>query len=468
MNSDKNLHIAVIGSGGAAMAAALKAAERGARITLIERGIIGGTCVNTGCVPSKIMSRAAHIAHLRTESPFDGGVSAQIPKVDRANLLQQQQTRVEELRDAKYEGILRDQTAITVLNGEARFVDANNLVVQLNEGGEQNVHFDRAFIGTGARPAEPSIPGLAETPYLTSTSALALITVPERLIVIGAGFVALELAQAFARLDSKVTVLARSHLLSGEEPAVGEAIEAAFRREGIEGLKQTQASRVDYTDNEFVIETNAGTLRADQLLVATGRIPNTENLNLAGIGVETSRGAIQVDGQLQTTVPGVYAAGDCTDQPQFVYVAAAGGSRAAVNMTGGEATLDLSAMPGVMFTDPQVATVGLTEAEALKQGYNVDTRLLDLENVPRALVNFDTHGFIKMVAERDSGRLLGVQAVAGEAGELIQTAVIALRSRMTVQDIGDELFPYLTMVEGLKLCAQTFTKDVKQLSCCAG
>ena len=468
MNSDKNLHIAVIGSGGAAMAAALKAAERGARITLIERGIIGGTCVNTGCVPSKIMSRAAHIAHLRTESPFDGGVSAQIPKVDRAKLLQQQQTRVEELRDAKYEGILRDQTAITVLNGEARFVDANNLVVQLNEGGEQNVHFDRAFIGTGARPAEPSIPGLAETPYLTSTSALALITVPERLIVIGAGFVALELAQAFARLDSKVTVLARSRLLSGEEPAIGEAIEAAFRREGIEVLKQTQASRVDYTDNEFVIETNAGTLRTDQLLVATGRIPNTENLNLAGIGVETSRGAIQVDGQLQTTVPGVYAAGDCTDQPQFVYVAAAGGSRAAVNMTGGEATLDLSAMPGVMFTDPQVATVGLTEAEALKQGYNVDTRLLDLENVPRALVNFDTHGFIKMVAERDSGRLLGVQAVAGGAGELIQTAVIALRSRMTVQDIGDELFPYLTMVEGLKLCAQTFTKDVKQLSCCAG
>ena len=468
MNSDKNLHIAVIGSGGAAMAAALKAAERGARITLIERGIIGGTCVNTGCVPSKIMSRAAHIAHLRTESPFDGGVSAQIPKVDRAKLLQQQQTRVEELRDAKYEGILRDQTAITVLNGEARFVDGNNLVVQLNEGGEQNVHFDRAFIGTGARPAEPSIPGLAETPYLTSTSALALITVPERLIVIGAGFVALELAQAFARLDSKVTVLARSRLLSGEEPAIGEAIEAAFRREGIEVLKQTQASRVDYTDNEFVIETNAGTLRADQLLVATGRIPNTENLNLAGIGVETSRGAIQVDGQLQTTVPGVYAAGDCTDQPQFVYVAAAGGSRAAVNMTGGEATLDLSAMPGVMFTDPQVATVGLTEAEALKQGYNVDTRLLDLENVPRALVNFDTHGFIKMVAERDSGRLLGVQAVAVEAGELIQTAVIALRSRMTVQDIGDELFPYLTMVEGLKLCAQTFTKDVKQLSCCAG
>ena len=233
-------------------------------------------------------------------------------------------------------------------------------------------------------------------------------------------------------------------------------------------LKKTTASRVDYTSHEFVLETNAGTLRADQLLVATGRTPNTEALNLDNIGVETAHGAILVDEHLQTTVPSIYAAGDCTDQPEFVYVAAAAGSRAAVNMTGGKSILDLSAMPGVMFTDPQVATVGLTEAEALKQGFSVDTRVLDLEHVPRALVNFDTGGFIKMVAERDSGRLLGVQAVAGEAGELIQTAVMALRSRMTVQEIGDELFPYLTMVEGLKLCAQTFTKDVTQLSCCAG
>jgi|TARA_R110000850_G_scaffold193670_1_gene320379 mercuric reductase len=469
MSDDDNLHIAVIGSGGAAMAAALKAAERGARITLIERGTIGGTCVNTGCVPSKIMIRAAHIAHLRKQSPFDDGVSAQqVTKVDRVKLVHQQQARVEELRNSKYESILRDHSAITALTGEARFVDGHNLVVRLNDGGEQPVHFDRAFIGTGARPSEPPIPGLADTPYLTSTSALVLDTVPERLIVIGAGFIALELAQAFARLGSGVTVLARSRLLSSEDPAIGEVMEAAFRREGIKVLRQTQASRVDYSDKEFIVDTNAGTMRADQLLVATGRTPNTEALNLAGIGVETSRGAIQVDEHLQTTVPGVYAAGDCTDQPQFVYVAAAGGSRAAVDMTGGEATLELSAMPGVMFTDPQVATVGLAEAEALKQGFSVDTRLLDLENVPRALVNFDTHGFIKMVAERDSGRLLGVQAVTAEAGELIQTAVMALRAGMTVEEIGNELFPYLTMVEGLKLCAQTFTKDVKQLSCCAG
>ena len=468
MKGPENPHVAVIGSGGAAMAAALKAAERGARITLIERGTIGGTCVNTGCVPSKIMIRAAHIAHLRKESPFDKGISAQTPVVDRAQLLQQQQARVEELRDAKYESILRDHPAITVLSGEARFVDANNLIVQLSEGGEQTVPFDRAFIGTGARPAVPPIPGLADTPYLTSAGALALDTLPARLIVIGAGFVALELAQAFARLGSQVTVLARGDLLSRDDPAIREAMEAAFRREGIEVLKRAQARRVDHADSQFIVDTSAGTLRADQLLVATGRTPNTEALNLKGIGVETAQGAIRVDERLQTTAPGIYAAGDCTDQPQFVYVAAAGGSRAAVNMTGGEATLDLGAMPAVMFTDPQVATAGLTEAEALEQGFSVDSRVLELENVPRALVNFDTHGFIKMVADRDSGRLLGVQAVAGEAGELIQTAVLALRSGMTVQDIGNELFPYLTLVEGLKLCAQTFTRDVKQLSCCAG
>jgi mercuric reductase len=467
-NANSPLHIAVIGSGGAAMAAALQAAERGAHITLIERGTIGGTCVNIGCVPSKIMIRAAHIAHLRRESPFDDGVSAQPPKVDRAKLLAQQQARVEELRDAKYESILRDNPAVTVLNGEARFIDNHRLVVTLNEGGEQTVRFDRAFIGTGARPIELALPGLTKTPYLTSTSALTLDSIPDRLIVIGAGFVALELAQAFARLGSQVTVLARSRLLSSEDPAIGEVIEAAFMREGIKVLRDTLVSRVDFTVNEFLIDTNAGTLRSDQLLVATGRTPNTESLNLEGIGVKTTCGKVQVDEYLQTTVSGIYAAGDCTDHPQFVYVAAAGGNRAAVNMTGGETRLDLRAMPAVLFTDPQVATVGLTEEEAIKRGFSVDTRVLDLENVPRAMVNFDTHGFIKMVADHDSGRLLGVQAVAKEAGELIQTAVMALRARMTVNDIGNEMFPYLTMVEGLKLCAQTFTKDVKQLSCCAG
>lgn len=463
------LHIAVIGSGGAAMAAALKAAEQGARVTLIERGTIGGTCVNIGCVPSKIMIRAAHIAHLRRESPFDGGVATTVPAIDRSKLLAQQQARVEELRHAKYEGILDDNPAITVLHGEARFKDGHTLTVRLAEGGERAVVFDRCLVATGASPAVPPIPGLKDTPYWTSTEALVSDSIPERLAVIGSSVVALELAQAFARLGSQVTILARNTLFFREDPAIGEAVTAAFRAEGIEVLEHTQASQVAYADEEFVLTTDQGEIRADKLLIATGRTPNTRTLNLEMAGVELNpQGAIAIDSAMRTSSPDIYAAGDCTDQPQFVYVAAAAGTRAAINMTGGEAALDLTAMPAVVFTDPQVATVGYSEAEAHSVGIETDSRTLTLDNVPRALANFDTHGFIKLVIEADSGRLIGVQAVAPQAGELIQTAVLAIRKRMTVQELADQLFPYLTMVEGLKLAAQTFSKDVTQLSCCAG
>ncbi|EPL9756742.1 TPA: mercury(II) reductase [Pseudomonas aeruginosa] len=463
------LHIAVIGSGGAAMAAALKAVEQGARVTLIERGTLGGTCVNVGCVPSKIMIRAAHIAHLRRESPFDGGIAAAPPAILRERLLAQQQARVDELRHAKYENILDGNTAITMLRGEARFRDGHHLTVRLTDGGEREVAFDRCLIATGASAAVPPIPGLKDTPYWTSTEALESDTIPQRLAVIGSSVVAVELAQAFARLGSRVTILARSTLFFREDPAIGEAVTAAFRAEGIEVQEHTQASHVAYAAGEFVLTTGHGIVAADKLLVATGRTPNTRGLNLEAAGVTiNAQGAIVIDKGMRTSNPHIYAAGDCTDQPQFVYVAAAAGTRAAINMTGGDAALDLSAMPAVVFTDPQVATVGYSEAKAHHDGIETDSRTLTLDNVPRALANFDTRGFIKLVIEEGSGRLIGVQAVAPEAGELIQTAVLAIRNRMTVQELADQLFPYLTMVEGLKLAAQTLNKDVKQLSCCAG
>lgn len=463
------LQVAVIGSGGAAMAAALRAVENGARVTLIERGTIGGTCVNVGCVPSKIMIRAAHVAHMRRESPFDAGLSTAAPTVLRDRLLAQQQARVDELRHGKYENILSGTPAISVVHGAARFKDSHTLMVALREGGEQEVSFERCLVATGASAAVPPIPGLKETPYWRSTEALASEAIPQRLAVIGASVVAVELAQAFARLGSQVTILARSRLFSQDDPAIGKAVTAAFRDEGIAVLEQTEASQVAYANGEFALTTNHGVLRAERLFVATGRSPNTGGLDLEAAGVKIgARGAIVIDHSMRTNVAGIYAAGDCTNQPQFVYVAAAAGTRAAVNMTGGEAELDLTAMPAVVFTDPQVATVGYTEAEAHKAGIETDSRTLTLDNVPRALVNFDTRGFIKLVAEVGTGRILGVQAVAAEAGELIQAAALAIRGHMTVQDLADQLFPYLTMVEGLKLAAQTFTKDVTQLSCCAG
>jgi len=468
--SHPNLHIAIIGSGGAAMACALKVVERGARVTLIERGTIGGTCVNIGCVPSKIFIRAAHIAHLRSESPFDDSISATTtPAIDRSRLLVQQQARVDELRHAKYEGILESTPAITVLHGEARFKNGHTLLVYLNNGSEREVSFDRCLIATGARAAIPPTPGLKDTPYWTSTEALASDTIPPRLAVIGSSVVALELAQAFARLGSQVTILARHTLFFREDAAIGVAVTEAFRAEGITVLTDTQASEVRYVNGEFVLTLPSGELRAERLLVATGRSANTRGLNLEAAGVTvTPQGNIVIDDHQRTRAPDIYAAGDCTDQPQFIYVAAAAGTRAAINMTGGDATLNLAAMPAVVFTDPQVATVGMSEAEAHLNGIETVSRTLSLDNVPRALANFDTRGFIKIVAEAGSLRLLGVQAVTPEAGEIIQTAAIAIRAGMTVQDLADQLFPYLTMVEGLKLCAQTFTKDVKQLSCCAG
>ena len=465
----QTLHVAIIGSGGAAMAAALKAVENGARVTLIERGTIGGTCVNVGCVPSKIMIRAAHVAHLRRKSPFDAGVSAAAPTVLRDRLLSQQQTRVDELRHYKYEDILAGTPAITVVHGTARFKDSRTLMVALRDGGELEVAFDRCMVATGASAAEPSIAGLKEAPYWTSTEALASESIPKRLAVIGSSVVAAELAQAFARFGSQVTILARIKLFFRDDPAIGVAVTAAFRDEGIQVLEQTHVSQVRHVDGEFVIATNLGELRADQLLVATGRTPNTGSLNLQAAGMKLGEhGAILIDDHMRTSAQNIYAAGDCTDQPQFVYVAAAAGTRAAINMTGGDAHIDLTVMPAVVFTDPQVATVGYTEAEAQEAGIETDSRTLTLDNVPRALVNFDTRGFIKLVAEAGTGRLLGVQAVTAEAGEIIQTAAIAIRSCMTVHDLANQLFPYLTMVEGLKLAAQTFTKDVKQLSCCAG
>lgn len=464
------LRVAIIGSGGAAFAAAIRAADEGAQVTMIERGTTGGTCVNVGCVPSKIMIRGAHIARLRQESPFDAGIpAASAVTINRKALLEQQQRRVDELREAKYEGIVATNPNISLIKGTANFVDARTLHVARDDESEHKLPFDRAFIATGASPSIPPIPGLADTPYWTSTEALAADAIPPRLTVIGSSAVALELAQAYARLGSRVTILARNTLLLREDPAIGAAIAEVFAAEGIRVLEQTQAQRAAFADGEFVLLTRHGEIRGEKLLVATGRTPSSAALNLGAAGVAVDEhSAIVVDEHLRTSAPNIYAGGDCTDQPQFVYVAAAAGTRAAINMMGGHATLDLATMPAVVFTEPQIATVGLSESQAQRKGFATESRTLGLEHVPRALVNFETRGFIKLVAEAGSGRLLGAQIVAPEASEAVQAAALAIRNKMTVGDLADQLFPYLTMVEGLKLCAQTFVKDIKQLSCCAG
>lgn len=468
-SESKPLQVAVIGSGAAAFAAAIRLRDEGAEVTIVERGMTGGTCVNIGCVPSKILISAAQVAHVRTSSPFDGGISASQPRVNLALLHAQQQSRVDELRKAKYESIVEGSANIRLIHGAARFTSDHTLQVKDATGLERSLNFDRALIATGASPAIPAIAGLAGTPYWTSTDALASEELPEDLIVYGSSYVALELAQAFLRIGSRVTLIARSRILSRYDSEIGKAIQEAFIDEGMRILTNQQIQHVDHDGRAFTVDTGEERIRGDRLLLATGRRPNTDGLSLESAGVVTDEhGAIPVDEYMRTSNPCIYAAGDCTTNPEYVYVAAAAGTRAAGNMLGGKEPLDLSVVPGVVFTDPQIATVGMEESAARQGGLRVDTRILTLDNVPRALANFDTRGFIKLVADAESGRLLGVQAVASQAGELIQTAALAIHAQMTVHDLARQLFPYLTMVEGLKLAAQTFTRDVKQLSCCAG
>lgn len=463
------LRIAILGSGSGAFAAAIRAAETGARVTMIERGaVIGGTCVNVGCVPSKITLRAAEVRHMRGHHPFDGIVRSVEP-LRRAALLEQVRARVGELRQHKYEDVLGGNPRITLVRGEARFEDAYTLVVTDAKGEKHTLKPERILVAVGASPAIPPVPGLKETPYWTSTEALFAETLPAHLAVIGSSFVALELAQAYRRLGAEVTILARSRLLSRDDAELGAGLQQAFEAEGVRVLTETEARRVVHDGSHFHLDIGGESIQADALLVATGRRPNTGALALERAGVEVdANGAIIVNERLRTSAPNIYAVGDCSTMPQLVYVAAAAGTRAAVNMTGGEAELDLSIVPAVVFTDPQVATVGLDEGEARIRGIETVSRRLELENVPRALANFDTRGFVKLVAEADSHRLIGAQVLAHNGGEIIQTAALAIRYRMTVEALGEMLFPYLTMAEGLKLAAQTFTKDVTQLSCCAG
>jgi mercuric reductase len=469
MPESRPLHIAIIGSGSGAFAAATRAVESGARVTLIEESeTLGGTCVNTGCVPSKIALRAAQLAQQQRAHPFDG-LAKHEAVIDRERIRAQQAARVAELRQVKYQAVLDGNASITLRRGRASFQEARSLRIDKPDGTAESLCADRVLIATGARAAIPAIPGLAETPFWTSEEAVFAGQTPAHLLIVGAGFVALEQAQAFARLGSRVTVLARGAVLSRMDPELGAGLAAALREEGIRVLEKLRVEGIEHDAEGFTVRTASESLKGDRLLVATGRTPHTGGLGLERAGVATdARGAIQVDDRLRTSAAGIYATGDCTDLPQLVYVAAAGGTRAAINMTGGEARLHLSAVPAVIFTDPQVATVGLDEAHARALGISVDTRRLDFEHLPRALANFDTRGFVRLVAEAGTHRLLGVQILGEQAGEMIQTAALAVHHRMTVEALADMLFPYLVHVEALKLCAQSFARDVSKLSCCAG
>ena len=319
----------------------------------------------------------------------------------------------------------------------------------------------------------PAIPGLEEAGYLTSTTAMDLDQLPDSLVVIGGNYIGLEMGQLFADLGVKVTIVeALGRLAPGEEPEVSAWITRVLTDQGIDVLTGARVLGVEPACPKTVQVEAGGAcreLQAAEILVATGRRPVLDGLALDAAGVTLDRrGRLVLDGQLRTTNPAIWAAGDVTGAPQFVYVAAAQGTLAADNAVGGAAReMDYTALPRVTFTTPTIAAVGLTDEAAQAAGYDCECRVLGLEHVPRARVNRDTRGGVKVVAERGSGRVLGISAVAEGAGDVILAGVYAVKFGLTVADLADTWAPYLTMAESVKLAAQTFTADVSKLSCCA-
>jgi mercuric reductase len=461
--------LAVIGAGSAGFSAAITAAEGGKRVALIGHGTIGGTCVNVGCVPSKTMIRAAEAVHGARAAHRFAGLSGDARVDDWAALVAAKDDLVTTLRQKKYADLLPGYDNVTYIDeGPARLVEGGV------EVGGRRIAAPKVIVATGGRPAVPDIPSIAEVPTLDSTSLLELDHLPESLIFLGGGYIGVELAQMMARMGTRVTLVCRSRLLPRAEPEVSAALTEVLRAESLtilDGARYAAARRDgDLAVLSVTLDGVARDLAADHLVLTTGRRGNTEGLGLAELGVATdARGAIKVGDDMGTTRPGVYAAGDVTDRDQFVYMAAYGAKLAARNaVLGGAERYDNAAMPWVVFTDPQVAGVGLTEAQAHAAGYAVKTSVLSLDNVPRALAARDTRGLIKLVADAATDRLLGGVIMAPEGADSVQTLAMALKAGMTTKALGETIFPYLTTVEGLKLAAQTFDKDVAKLSCCAG
>lgn len=468
--SDGQYDLMIIGAGSAGFGAAIRGAELGFNVALVGDGPIGGTCVNWGCVPSKNLIRAVEKQFEASGNGFRG-VNTVPGQLYWPQVIDQKDELVQELRQAKYWDVLEAYPSISYIQGRARLAGGSAVDV---EGAMYRP--GKIVIATGAHPWTPPISGLEEAGFLTSTTAMELRHVPRSMIVLGANAVGLELAQTYGRAGSHVTVIELlDRIVPFEDETISEALVEYLRDEGLTIVTGAETQHVDRNGGEYRLrvklsDSSETLFRAEELLVATGRRPNTANMGLEGAGVELDkRGGIVVNEHLQTTNPDVYAAGDVLGRDMFVYVAAYGGGLAAENvLTEAGRVYDLTALPKITFTDPQVASVGLTEAEAFKEGYNVKASVLPLEHVPRALAARDTRGLIKLVADGDTDRLLGAHVLAKEGGEIIQTAVLAIKFGITVHDLTSTLFPYLTLAEGMKLAVQTFEKDVAKLSCCAG
>ncbi len=468
-NLSSEYDLIIIGGGSAAFSAAIKASELDKKVLMINDGLpIGGTCVNVGCVPSKTLIRTAEAFHLANHPNFNG-IKAGENRIDFKQVIAQKKELVEELRQKKYVNLIGNDLNVSVLKGRAKLCDKSTVEVNA-----QRYKAGTILIASGSSSFIPDIPGLANVGYFTNDTLYELAELPEHLIVIGGRYIALENAQLFARLGSRVTILQRSpRILPTEMPDITETLSDYLRAENIDIRTGVKIHAVSKVKSEIKIQATVKDkeeiIKGTHLFVAAGRKGNTKDLGLEELGVETyGNGFIKTDEFQRTTIRNIYAAGDVTGEHLYVYTAAYAGALAVENAFGEQQKgKDYSILPWVIFTDPQVAGVGLDEKQAAEAEINFDVSVLPLNDVPRSLAARNTKGFIKLIRNKETDKLIGARILASEGSELLMEIALAIKYGIPIKELKQIFHPYLTLAEGVKLAAIAFDKDVSKLSCCA-
>lgn len=449
MSQTEQYDVVVLGSGAPGKLLAWTLASQGKRTAVVERRYVGGSCPNIACLPSKNVIHGAKVAdYFRRGAEF--GIANSGWKVDMAVVRDRKRTMVDGLVALHLEKY-RESGAELVM-GQGRFVAPKTIEVALNAGGARTLHGQTVIINTGSRARMDDTTGLAEACPLTHVEALDLAELPGRLIVLGGGYVGLELAQAFRRFGSRVTVVERNGaLIHREDPDVTEAVERLFHDEGIDVQTATAVERVEGRSGEAVrLHTGRGVLEGTHLLVAGGRTPNTDGIGLEKAGVETDgKGHVKVDERLRTTAEGVWAVGDCAGSPYFTHIGEDDFRVVLANLTGGDRVTTGRQAPFCLFTDPELARVGLSEREARDRGVGYRLATVPMKAVLRARTLSETRGFLKALIEERGDRILGFTGFGAEAGEIMAVVQVAMLAGLPYTALRDAVLTHPTMAEGL-------------------
>lgn len=444
----------VVGTGQAGKPLAVALADAGWRVAVIERGAVGGSCINVGCTPTKTMVASARVAYLARRAEDFGVATGQV-EVDLAAVRRRKDRVVASFRRGVEKG-LEQAAGLELIRGHARFVGPRELVVELAQGGERRLRADRVFLNTGTRAAVPPIAGLEDVPFLDNASVMDLDEVPRHLLVLGGGYIGLEFGQMFCRFGSRVTVVQRgAQLLPREDPDVAEAVREILEEDGVEVLVESEARRVEGGAGELRLEvTTPGgprVVEGTHLLVAVGRTPNTDDLGLSAAGIETHRGGfIQVDSRLQTGVEGVYALGDVTGGPAFTHISYDDFRILRDHLLdGGDRTTEGRLVPYTLFIDPQLGRVGMTEAEARRSGRAIRVAKLPMRHVARAIEMDETRGFMKAVVDGETQEILGCAILGVEGGEVASVLQTAMMGKLPYPAIREGVYSHPTLSESL-------------------